>query len=333
MIKCTNVWFQTLGFSSPDWIIGLVFASAAYVLFWTGRFSAFEKIMAFIVSIMVFCFCLVVFMTPPGLGAFLKGLVFSIPKVTGSGVAAKSAFVIMGGMIGTTLAFTMVIARTSQAIDKNWQLEDMDTVKKDILNAVILILIINILIMAAAAGTVYKNKGTLNSVAEMISIFNQLGKSAPAIFLFGILAAGFSSLLPCCMMFCWLKNNAFNSQESMRTPKHRILTFITLFGGLAIALMGFRPVPLVIATQVTGCLVSPLIALFFIYTYNKKSIMRGHVSGWKLNVVLCLLFIFAFWMAFKTGSKLKKYILEDVLDRGPAAQISSTLQPWSDKNH
>jgi Mn2+/Fe2+ NRAMP family transporter len=192
-------------------------------------------------------------------------------------------------------------------------MKDLGMAKKDIINAVVLILIINILIMSAAAGTVFRNKATLNSIEEMILIFAKLGTFAPTIFLFGLLAAGFSSQLPNIMMFNWLKNNYLNSNETMSTARHRIISACYSLLAYVITIQNIRPVPLMIVSQVTGCLLLPVVAGFLVYAYNKKDIMKEYVAKKRLNIVFILIMAFALFMSIKTAKGLKEYIYMNVI--------------------
>ncbi|MHC4643741.1 MAG: Nramp family divalent metal transporter, partial [Planctomycetota bacterium] len=78
-------------------LIALFIVVILYCLLLVGRYSFFEKVLVFFVTLMCIVFLASMLMVLPSPGMFVKGMIPRLPKVQGS-------FVLVPAMVGTTMA-------------------------------------------------------------------------------------------------------------------------------------------------------------------------------------------------------------------------------------
>jgi Mn2+/Fe2+ NRAMP family transporter len=263
-----------------------------YGLLLVGNYSFFEKILIVFVTFMGASFLLSMFLVFPDPAEIAVGLKPSIPQVPG-GKLMVAAFV------GTTMAAPTFVVRPLLMKGKGWGKENTREQSRDALFSAILMFIISAAIMITATGALFHEGKTIERVLDMVYTLEPVaGKFAVAIFVFGTLSAGLSSIFPILMVAPLLMADYRNGELDTNSKQFKILTAIAAVFGLTVPILGANPIVAQIATQVANVFVLPLVIGAIIYLVNNKAEMGKHKAGILLNIGLMCAFIFSCFIAY-----------------------------------
>ncbi len=296
--EISSEWSKTLidGGIAPVWFAAF-FSALVFFIFWNGKTQFFERSLAVIVAIMAACFLLNFFLMMPPPGDILKGLVPSVPEVAAG--ADKGPWLVIAGMVGTTVFSGLFIIRTTLVKEAGWTLADAKTQRNDALLAVVMMFVISAAVMAAAAGTLHVEGLGLSKASQMITLLEPLaGSFATAIFAFGIVAAGVSSQFPNVLMLPWLICDYTETEREMTLPKYRIMVFVISLLGLVVPLFNARPVAIMVMSQAFGAIILPLTVGCIFYLTNRKDLMGEHKNTHIANLILIVIMLFALFMSY-----------------------------------
>ena len=161
--------------------------------------------------------------------------------------------------------------------------------------------LINVAIMACAAGTLHVSGMEIERAIDMVRTIQPL-PAASALFVFGILAAGLSSLFPNYLLGPWLISDFLGIERDMSRMSFRVLVVVTSSFGLIVPIFGGSPVQIMIASQALSPLVMPLLVLFTWILINKRRIAGEHKPSLLLNFGMGVTFIFSTYMLFLAAS-------------------------------
>ncbi|GJM33845.1 MAG: manganese transporter [Saprospiraceae bacterium] len=291
-----NVIFETLSLFIPaikshEYLFVLVTAiliiSGMYTLLWIGKYSLFEKVLIFFVSLMGLSFLLSLFIVFPDPKAILGGLVPSIPEVAG-GKMLVAAFV------GTTMAAATFLSRPLFIQGRGWTKDNLKDQQKDALLAAVLIFCISGAIMAVSMAAFYESGKTVVKVLDMVyALEPAAGRFAVAIFLLGTLGAGISSIFPILMIAPILIADFQAGKLDTTSKQFKIIAGVACLIGLTVPLLGANPIQAQILSQVFNVFVLPLVIIGIMILTNTKSLMGKHKAGPALNIGMALSLVFA----------------------------------------
>ena len=120
---------------SKEWIQGgissLIWASSItlfiIVLFLLGNSATFKKVLSIMVGLMALSFIANAVIMFPALKEIFQGLIPRVPE----GNAGSSVFLVVAGMVGTTVAPVIFVVRSILVKDEGWSRGDMKTQKTD----------------------------------------------------------------------------------------------------------------------------------------------------------------------------------------------------------
>ena len=272
------------------WAVG--FTLLLLGLYWRGRHQFFLKVLALLVSMMGVAFFLTAFLVKPDAATMIEGLVPSIPRV-------GNPALLIAGMVGTTMAGVVLMTRSVLVQEKGWTTRDFREVNRDSGVSMTVLFFINVAIMACAAGTLHVKGMEIEKAIDMVRTIEPLaGAAAAALFVFGILAAGLSSLFPNYLLGPWLISDFLGIKREMGRAAFRVLVVVTSLFGLIVPIFGGSPVQIMIASQALSPLVMPLLALFVWVLINKSSIARDHKPSALLNAGMAITVAFSFYMLY-----------------------------------
>jgi manganese transport protein len=282
----------------PSVYFAAFFTALVYFIFWNGRTQFFERCLAVMVATMAGCFVLNFFIMMPPPIDIIKGMIPNIPSVTaGSGT---NSFLVIASMVGTTVYPGLFIIRTTLVKEAGWNTTHLKQQRTDALVSVGMMFIISASIMAAAAGTLYKEGQGLTKAAEMITLLEPLvGPFAVSIFAIGIIAAGVSSQFPNVLLLPWLLCDYTQSERNMTLTKYRIMVFFISLMGLVVPIFGMRPVLVLIVSQALQSVVLPLTIGCILYLGNRKDLMGEFKNKMTMNIVLGILLVLSTFTTYK----------------------------------
>lgn len=292
----SNIIFELLALYFPgisDHKYGVVIAIAAvvigvmYAILLNGKYSLFEKVLVFFVSIMGFSFIVSLAFVHPLPAEVVRGLVPSIPEVPG-GRMMVAAFV------GTTMAAATFLSRPLFIQGKGWTMENQDQQKKDAILAAVLVFVVSGSIMSVAHGALFQKQEPITDVLGMVGALEPIaGKLSLTLFFFGTLSAGLSSVFPCLLIAPLLIEDYRSGRLDTQSKQFRIITGIASVLALTIPVLGFNPIKGQLLTQVFNVFVLPLVVAGMIVVINRKDLMGEHRAGYLLNALLGLAFLFS----------------------------------------
>ena len=268
------------------------FSAIVYFIFWKGKTAFFERSLAVIVAIMAACFLLNFFILMPPPLEMLKGLIPNLPDVSPD--QAKSPFLVIASMVGTTVFSGLFIIRTTLVKEAGWELKDQKKQRNDAIFSVSMMFVISASIMAASAGTLYVNGLELTKASQMIELLEPLaGRLAVTIFTFGIIAAGVSSQFPNVLMLPWLLCDYNESQRDMSLPRYRWMVLGISLLGLVVPIFNAPPVFVMIVSQAFNAVILPVTVGAIFYLGNRKDLMGEFKNSLSTNIILVAIFLFS----------------------------------------
>lgn len=275
-----------------------------FALMMVGRYSFFEKLLAFFVSLMVLTFIVSVFVVWPDAGTLKRAVPPLLPK-DGSSLLMLAAFV------GTTMAAPTFVTRPLIVREKGWGVDELGAERRDSTVSALLMFVISGSVVAVATGALFAHGRGIDRILDMAVTLEPLaGRFAVALFMTGTLAAGLSSVFPIMMVAPLLIGDWRNGQMDVKTPLFRVICLVAALWGLVVPLLGSNPVMVTIAAQISNVFVLPLAVAAILYLVNRRSVMGVHRAAVVLNVMLTLAFFFSVAVAYAGGKSLTEMLLK-----------------------
>ncbi len=265
----------------------LIIIAGCYYLMWFGRYSVFEKFLAFLVMVMGVSFFLSMFMVGPNPQELLTGLVPHVPQ-------GPNSLLIMSAMAGTTCGAVLFVMRSLLVAEKGWRVEDLKKENFDALVSVTMMLLISGAIMACAAGTLYKMGQPVERVVDMVKTLEPIaGTFAISVFVVGIVGAGVSSVFPQAPVLPWLICDFRGKKLDTGSPMFRVLAGLGLLAGLTVPVLGGRPVWIMICVTALQTTMMPIVSFAILFLANNRKLMGEYRAGLLLNLGLVALCLFS----------------------------------------
>lgn len=267
--------------------IAILIIAIFYGIMMVGKYKFFEKVLVIFVTFMGLSFLLSLFFVYPLPADIAKGLIPSVPEVEG-GKMMVAAFV------GTTMAAATFLSRPLFIRGKGWTIANLKQQRNDSITAAVLVFIISAAIMAVACGALYYGGAPVTQVLDMANTLEPIaGNFAVAIFFFGTLSAGLSSIFPCLLIAPLLLADYQSGELDTTSKQFKIVTFIACLVALIVPIFGANPIKTQILTQVFNVFVLPIVVLGIILLVNNKKVMKGYKTSIWVNIGLFAALFFA----------------------------------------
>ena len=266
-------------------IIAILIVGIFYALMLVGKYTFFEKILVIFVTFMGLSFVISLFFVHPLPSEVLEGLIPSIPESKDPLVSGK---MMVAAFVGTTMAAATFLSRPLFVKGKNWGIEDLGKQRKDAITAAILVFVISGAIMAVASGALFHQGTPVNNVLDMAKPLEPIaGSFAVAVFFFGTLSAGLSSIFPCLLIAPLLVADYQSGKLDTSSKQFRVITAVAcLVALIGPAFFGGKPILVQILSQVFNVFILPLVVLSIILLVNNKKIMKGYKTSLLINIGL-----------------------------------------------
>jgi len=284
-----GLFFPSLPKESHAAVLGIavVLISAIYGLLLIGRYSFFEKVLAFFVMLMGITFLISMFVVWPSPQILSQAVVPSIPNEPG-------ALLMIAAFVGTTMAAPTFVTRPLLLKEKGLTPDDLPRQSVDARVAATLMFVISGSIMFVAAGALYAHGQGIVKILDMVHTLEPVaGKFAVALFMAGTLSAGLSSIFPILMVAPLLVSDYRAGQMDVHSKRFRILCFVASLFGLIVPALGRNPITITVAAQISNVFVLPLTIAAILVLINRPSLLGKHRAGIWLNVGLSLAFVFS----------------------------------------
>ena len=296
MILTAGAIREAFSLSAGTFPIACAIMAVMYALMMVGRYSFFERRLAFFVALMVVTFVFSVFATWPEASAVKRAAVPVLPNDAPS-------LLMLAAFVGTTMAAPTFVTRPLIIREKGLGAGDLGRERMDAAVSATLMFVVSGAVMAVAAWTLWTTGGRIESVLDMAETLRPLmGRFAVAMFMCGTLAAGLSSVFPIMMVAPLLVGDWRDGRMRTDTPLFRIICLVAAAWGLVVPAVGSNPVSVTILAQVSNVFVLPLTVAVILWLVNRRDAMGGHKAGWLLNALLAAAFVFSLAVAY-VGAK------------------------------
>jgi len=298
LVDVVAVWFREVpGIGVNRALTGVAIAAVVLVLIWIGNTRRLEAMLGVMVGLMGLAFIGSAIRFFPGVGATLQGFVPKLPGVAEG--SDNSPYVILAGMVGTTVSVFAFLIRSGQVREHGWTMEHWKIQKRDALVSASMMFVLSAAVLLTASATLHRQGLKMNSISEMIPMLRPMfGDWALAIFVVGILAAGLSSHLPNMMVIPWLTRDMQGRPRMTRTPTllcaFVLLTLVSILG----AVLEARPVFLLLLSQAGISVVMPLALLGLMWLSARTEATGAHRPRPVEWVLLTAIAAFSLCMSF-----------------------------------
>ena len=266
------------GLSSPWW--GLVYAVVLSALLMHGGYRWFENLCKFLVIGIVACFVITALRAPLDPRAMLEGL---LPSLPGGAAPALMAAAIMGGAVHITI----IGMHTYNTNARGWTVGELPMARFDTVVSMGLAFGLYSLAIFLVGAAVLHPAGIKVRLAGDVAqaLGPLLGPGAVAVFLAGLWAATFSTIMP-----TYLAAAFFIFDKAGLAPDRDDRRFKSvLIGGVILSAVGpfikggfFLLLPVMLALGLCG---TPIIIGVILYLLNQKRFYGARVNSWGLNIL------------------------------------------------
>jgi NRAMP (natural resistance-associated macrophage protein)-like metal ion transporter len=266
-------------------ILGLV----SILLLSTGKYQLIQNTLIALVIIMSITFLTTMFISQPDLSALLSGaFTFSLP--TGSEL-------IVIALIGTTIVPYNLFLHSSLVAQQYSQIAskpatDNPTIEEALSHSrwdtglsIGLGGLITLAIISTSAVAFFDQPQTFNASTMATQLEPLLGEYASLFFAIGLFAAGLTSSITAPLATAYAVSGVMGWQLDIRNIKFKAVWLVIIVIGMSSAVLGFKPLPLILFAQATNGLLLPIIALFLLFTMNNKAVLGSHTNGWIANTL------------------------------------------------
>jgi Mn2+/Fe2+ NRAMP family transporter len=223
-----------------------------------------------------FVFFATALLTVPQLGDIMSGMF--VPQLP------EGAELTALALIGTTIVPYNLFLHAAVVRERWSGVEDLTAVRWDLILAIGLGGIVSAAVVVTASAAL--DGADVRSASDMAEQLRPLlGPWAGHAFAVGYAAAGITSAVTAPLAAAYTLLDALGHRRDVRTPLARSVWAGCIFVGAGTALIGFRPVPLIVLAQLVNGLVLPIVAVVLLIAMNDRTRLGDNVNGWCGNLV------------------------------------------------
>ena len=197
-----------------------VIVAVMYALLMIGRYSFFEKVLAFFVMLMALTFVVSVFVTWPDAETLSRAVRPVLPT-------SADSLIMLAAFVGTTMAAPTFVTRPLLIREKGLTAKDLRSERIDAIVSATLMFVISGSIIAVATGALFAQGKGIERILDMAATLEPVaGRFAVAFFMVGTLAAGLSSVFPILMVAPILLSDWKSGKMETKTPLFRIACLV-----------------------------------------------------------------------------------------------------------
>jgi manganese transport protein len=266
------------GLQTPWW--GVVYALLIGLGLSRGGYRWLETACKLFVGLVVVCFVITAMQADISWDGVIEGIVPGLPPDMG-------AALMMAAIMGGAVHITIIGMHTYNTNARGWTRDDLGLARFDtVLSMGVAFGIYSLAIFLVAAAVLHPNQVAVKSATDAaLSLGPLLGKAAMAVFLAGLWAATFSTILPTFLAGIYFISDLMHWPAERSQTSFKVLAFI----GVGLSALGpfikgsfFLLLPVMLAVGLCG---TPLIIAIILYLLNKKSVAGEHRNSLALNIM------------------------------------------------
>ncbi|WP_338518639.1 Nramp family divalent metal transporter [Alteromonas gracilis] len=267
--------FVSIGIGPWASILGAI----AIVLLFSGSYLWIETVLVYLVFIMAGVFLITLLVAKPDLGTMLSQL--TSPQLNTDAITTVLA------LIGTTIVpynlflHASLVAKSSKGQDKAIA---VSACRAQSAKAISMGGLITMIVMATAMMAFFNQAATMDAGNMGEQLKPVLGDKAQWFFALGLFAAGLTSAITAPLAAAYAVTGALGMSDDMQSKGFRAIWLTIIIIGIAVATLGFKPLPAILFAQATNALLLPIIAIFLMVVMNKSDALGQFKNTWKSNV-------------------------------------------------
>ena len=299
--------------NAPEWAVPTIlvaFNLAIIVFLFTAQhiYQALERMMKFMVGIILLCFLFNLLAAQPSILAIMQGFIPNLPE----GFELKAPSIVDGiivdpmlliaSLLGTTFSVAGAFFQGNLVREKNWTIDDYKNSVGDSIIGVCVLTGVSMVIMITAA-TVIRGQSADNIGTLATALKPLLGQYSYWIFCIGLVAVSMNPFLINAMIGGAIFSDGIGQPARLSDRLPRIFTVVVMLVGMVVALLALRtgqkPINLIIFGQALTVLGNPLMALTLLWLANQKDIMGERRNSWIINILGGIGFLVVVFMAIR----------------------------------
>ena len=270
-------------------VIGIFLA----LIIGNGSYKIFEKILVLLVFTMSITFVLVAITSTPSIKDLLGGL---RPNVT------ETNFIYVVGLIGTTvvpynLLLHSYVAKKRWVTAEDYKSSVYDTVLSIVIGGIISLSII----ITAASSQISINQ---NEIKNAVDLGNQLsptlGSFSKYFISIGLFCAGITSSITAPIATSYALSGIFNYKAEWSDKIFKRVAYIVISIGVFFSSVNYNPILVIKLAQFVNGLFLPFIAIFLIWSVNKRNVMGKYVNSNFYNLLGILIVITSLVISYRS---------------------------------
>lgn len=258
-----------------------------------GSYKVFEKILVLLVFTMSITFVLVAITSTPSIKDLLAGL---RPNVT------ETNFIYVVGLIGTTvvpynLFLHSYVAKKRWVTAEDYKSSVSDTVLSIVIGGIISLSII----ITAASSQIPINQ---NEIKNAVDLGNQLsptlGSFSKYFISIGLFCAGITSSITAPIATSYALSGIFNYKAEWSDKIFKRVAYIVILIGVVFSSVNYNPILVIKLAQFVNGLFLPFIAIFLIWSVNKRNIMGTYVNSNFYNLLGILIVLVSLVISYRS---------------------------------
>ena len=265
------------GTSPVTWVIVFNVIGIA-LLFFRSFYRVLEKLMIFLVGLMLFSFVFTLFLAKPDWGQVAAGFVPSLPE----------------GALGLVIAFTASAFSIVGALYQSYLVQERIKLNPEIretsrnsITGIFILGLMSAIVLICAAAVLNPQGVKVTSASDMAKALEPLfGSYASIMFLTGLFGAAFSSLIGNASLGGTLLGDALGYGSQLTSKMVRALIALVMIIGAIIAIVfGGLPLELIVFAQSVTIFLVPFIGIAMYAIANDKNIMGDKVNSPAVKVI------------------------------------------------
>ena len=242
-----------------------------------GSYKSIETILIMLVLLMGIAFICTFLVAQPDVFGMLKGAV--IPTIPSDGLLTVIA------LIGTTVVPYNLFLHASAAKARWRGPENLSAARSDTAISIGLGGLVAILIVSTAAASMYVNALEVKSAADMAIQFEPLfGSLSKYLLGLGLFAAGLSSAITAPLATSFAISELMKLEGGEKSRGFKAISASILVIGAGLALLGIKPLKLILLAQFANGLLLPVVACFLLFAMNRKNVLGEYANGPIANI-------------------------------------------------
>ena len=290
------VFGETLSTSSAPWIVGIS-AIAIFLLFFKTFFRILEKVMIGMVILMLVSFLLTLIISNPDLSRLAEQFTFEIPA--GSEMLAVA-------LVASSFSIAGAFYQSYLVQEKGWTKAKLRLHEREGISGIIILGVITSTVLLVGASVLFPKGIAVTSATEMgMALEPIFGSYASNVFMLGLFAASFSSLLGNATLGGVLISDALGFGMKLESIKVRAMIMLVIVIGATVAIVfGNLPIELIVVAQGLTIIVSPLIGLLLLLIALGKSAKKEIELGIGLKILMIVGWLILLFLALANGYNL-----------------------------